>query len=905
MIYLSSAAGSTSVTGGISGTTTTAQDSYGAFSGANGAVVTTLTDANIPGTASDAVCAATLAGIRDFRAEEDGGQVVLEWRTGFEIGTVGFHVERRDPLTGDYKRVNDRLLPALLGTPQGGVYRFADRNALPGEAHTYRLMELEAWGGTRPHGPYTVVAAATAAGKAEVPTPARTKASIGSGHDDPASGYRATPNPLRPKDQAARRGSRRAAFPKADRKAQPAAQSTPKISASAVSSGDAQVKVREEGLVFLSAADLAAAMGARESDVRQRLKLGLLGAKQGGEDVAWLGAAGNSGLLFYGRRIDSLYTLDNVYRFNFGQGKKMGAKSGKPPGSTAAGVFTDTIVFEEDLLAATLGITDPESDYWFWEGFIGGDSDYGGRSFTLDLPDAVAGISLTVRLNGASSGAHPVAVRWNGQLLGAVAWNGLGNQRLEFSLSGAAVLSGANTVDLAALGDAENQFFLDSFEVTYGRFARAVGNQLKLAATRSGAVAVEGFDRSDVIAFDITDPRLPVSLTGLRVDTGGSGYRVSFLGQASHRYFLTTPSAATVLQPYPALATKFAKKDKVDYVIITCDQLEEGAQTLAELRRRRGLTARVVTLGPIYNEFSHGLADPRAIRDFLQYAKGNWGTRYAVLVGSGTYDYRDLEGQGDNLVPTLMTATPYGLYACDGCFADFLGNGAPQLAVSRIPAGNASQLRAYVNKLAAYEEAQASDRTRDVLMLADARDPLAGDFPKDSDSVASLAPPDVPLEKVYLGTTDPNTARQLTLEAVNTGVFWVNYIGHGGMDRLADAGLLASGDEALLSNSNAFPVLSAMTCAVNRFELPGMRSLGEELVLDADGGAIAVWAPSGLSINTFAVQVNKSLFEEVFEKREPHLGEAIRKALAANSKVPPFMLRIYNLLGDGALLLDE
>ncbi len=313
----------------------------------------------------------------------------------------------------------------------------------------------------------------------------------------------------------------------------------------------------------------------------------------------------------------------------------------------------------------------------------------------------------------------------------------------------------------------------------------------------------------------------------------------------------------------------------------------------------------MVTLEAIYNEFSQGIADPRAIRDFLQYARGKWGSRYAVLVGSGTYDYRDLEGQGDNLVPTLMTATPYGLYACDGCFADFLGNGMPQLAVSRIPAGNAAQLQAYVNKLASYEELQASDRTREVLMLADARDPLAGDFPKDSDGVASLVPPDVSIKKIYLSTTDPDPARQLTIETMNAGLFWVNYIGHGGMDRLADAGLLASGDEAVLNNTNLLPVLSAITCAVNRFEIPGMRSLGEELVLDTDGGAIAVWAPTGLSINTFAVQINKSLFNEVFEKRRQLLGDAVRQALAANSKIPPFMLRIYNLLGDGALLLSE
>ncbi len=402
-------------------------------------------------------------------------------------------------------------------------------------------MELEAWGGNRFHGPYTVVADAAATEKADISAPARTEAITGSGHDDPASGYRAIPNPLRPKIQAGRRGTGPAAFPTADRKDESTAQSLPKTSFSAASPGSAQVKVREDGLVFVSAADLAVAMGTSESETRQRLKQGLLKTMQGGRDVAWLGASDSSGLFFYGQHLDSLYTRDNVYRFNSGVGKKMGVISGKPTGSVAAGVFTDTMVFEEDILAATLAATDPESDYWFWEGFIGGDPDYGRKSFTLNLPDAVAGTSLTVRLNGVSSGAHPVEVRWNGQPLGSSTWSGLGNQQLVFSLGGAAMLSGANTVELTALGDAENLFFLDSFEVTYDRLARAVGDQLKLTTAPSGAVAVEGFERSDIIVLNITDPRLPVSVTGLRLDAG----RVGLPGQ------LSRPGEPSVFSDHP------------------------------------------------------------------------------------------------------------------------------------------------------------------------------------------------------------------------------------------------------------------------------------------------------------------------------------------------------------------
>jgi hypothetical protein len=905
VIYLSSAAGSTSVTGGIRGITTTALDPYGAISGNPGLVSTGLTATNIPGTGSDATCAATLAGIADFRAVHEGGRVVLEWRTSFEIGTVGFHVERLEPLTGAFERINERLLPGLMTAPQGGTYRLVDESGWPGASFTYRLVELQAWGGIRMHGPYTVGAESPPLPQADESFGADASSASAPRHNDPARGYRATANRLQPKGWMRKQGVASAGFTAGGGATARTAQTDPKLYAAVPAVGAAQVRVREEGLVFIGAADLAAAMGVAESEVRGWIPSGQVAISQNGQSVAWLEAAEGSGLFFYGQRLDSLYTLDNVYCFKSGPGKKIRVLAGNAPRPVAVGVFTDTTVFEKDLLAATFSATDPEADYWFWEGFIGDTPDWSSKSFSLNLPEAAAGISLTVRCNGVSAADHPLEVWWNGERLGSDTWRGLGNQQFTFSLAGATVLSGDNSVQVVALGDAENMFFLDSFEVTYKRLARAAGEQLRLAAAVKGVLTAEGFHSPELMLFDITNPRLPISLEGFRADAGQSDYRVSFLGQAGHRYLLMTDAAVRALQPRPALAGNLQKRDRVDYIVITSDDLADGAQALATFRGRRGFKTRVVALEAIYNEFNHGIVDPRAIRTFLQHAKRNWGSRYAVLVGSGTYDYRNLEGRGDNRIPTLMTATPYGLYACDGCFADFLGNGMPQLVVSRIPAADAAQLQVYLNKLKAYEASPVAAETRRVLMLADAADARAGDFPRDSDEVASLVAPDIPLYKVHLGGTDPDTARQLTIDRINSGVFWVNYIGHGGMDRLANSGVLTTEHLADLHNANALPVLSALTCAVNRFEVPGFRSLGEELVLDAEGGAIAVWAPSGLSINEDAVRLNKALFAQVFQADEPVLGDAALQALSTRNGVSPFMLRIYNLLGDGALLLKE
>ena len=59
--------------------------------------------------------------IARFGASVRGGQVIVQWQTAAEVGTVGFYLERLDDASGDYLRLNDHLLPALLTSPEGGV----------------------------------------------------------------------------------------------------------------------------------------------------------------------------------------------------------------------------------------------------------------------------------------------------------------------------------------------------------------------------------------------------------------------------------------------------------------------------------------------------------------------------------------------------------------------------------------------------------------------------------------------------------------------------------------------------------------------------------------------------------------------------------------------------------------
>ncbi|WP_325291846.1 S8 family peptidase [Thiocapsa sp.] len=84
----------------------------------------------------------------------DGQVAVLRWQTLTERGTIGFYVERKDEAETWVKLNHGNMLPAVMPAPMGGDYQLVDPKAKSGRDYLYRLIEQEAWGSQREHGPY-------------------------------------------------------------------------------------------------------------------------------------------------------------------------------------------------------------------------------------------------------------------------------------------------------------------------------------------------------------------------------------------------------------------------------------------------------------------------------------------------------------------------------------------------------------------------------------------------------------------------------------------------------------------------------------------------------------------------------------------------------------------------------
>ncbi len=725
--------------------------------------------------------------LADFGGVWAGGEPALRWSTASEQGTVGFYVSRWDAADGGWRRLTDALLPALPGHPQGGVYRLADPEALPGQTYQYRIEELDVHGRVLDYGPFTVT----------IPEPESNPDVVAAPPVD-ASGSR-TPHPRQRRD---------ADTPNVKPEHFKTAVAG-KTAAGGTRPEAAKVAVRADGLHAVTFDALAEALALPRAAVEALAHRGRLEITSGGRLVTYLTDQAPGAIVFYGRRSDSPYADANVYRVAVGRGQLMARANGAPPAAVASGLtFATTKDAEEDHLPAPAVTRNPESDYWFWDYLFADHPTQGAKTFTVPTP-APAGTgaaALAVRLHGGTDTGfgtdHQVSVRLNGVNVGTARWDGLTARSLRFTIDPAILRDGANAVELAAhLNDGipYSLVYVDGFAVDYVRQARADNDRLRLApgGMAPHAVAVDGFTRDDIVVLDITDPDAPV-LQPTAVERTGRNWRAFFRCQPRHDYFAASAgTAAAVTAAISRLAVP-AARNRIRGRLCGHRPAEPArpAEALAAYRAGQGHRALVVDLADIYDEFNHGRSSPQAIRDFLDWAVAHWSVPpcFVVLAGRGTYDYRDLEGFGDNLLPPLYLGTTHGLAAADNRFCPVAGDdNVPDLAVGRLAGGHRRRAPGHGGQ---DHRLRGAARRRLVPTGPGRRRQSgpAGDFPADSETVAAELPPWLRLRRISLAEQTALEAREALVSGIATGAGLVNYLGHGGVDRLAAEGVLRLDD---------------------------------------------------------------------------------------------------------------
>ncbi len=465
------------------------------------------------------------------------------------------------------------------------------------------------------------------------------------------------------------------------------------------------------------------------------------------------------------------------------------------------------------------------------------------------------------------------------------------------------VSEGANTLTLTA-SSPNDVSVVDDVQLTYPHSYTADGDYLRFTAQSGRATTITGFSSSPVIAIDVTDPSNPSLVTGTMsgsapnyaltvVPTGGRGTR-TLLAMTSAQF--QTP---TITANHPS--SWHSAQAGYDMVIISHASLIASAAPLAELRQSQGLSVAVIDVQDLYDEFNFGVKSPYALKSFLATANAEWRTKphFVLLFGNGTFDPRNYLGTTvPDLVPVKLVDTQFLETASDDWFVDFANDGLPDMAIGRLPAESPAEADLMVGRTVAYDAAGAGGWMHDVLLVTGQNQEPTDNFAAFTASVAGLLPQTLTVNQL-VQSADPNANDDL-FNYLDAGQSLVNYVGHGSSELWA-GGLFDSSDVPDLGNGARAPLVLSMTCLNGFFQDVYTNPLGKALLNAANGGAVAVWASSGLTDATPQSNLNQAMIKALYQSEALTIGEAAAAAKAATTDMD--VRRTWNLLGDPATYL--
>ncbi len=508
---------------------------------------------------------------------------------------------------------------------------------------------------------------------------------------------------------------------------------------------------------------------------------------------------------------------------------------------------------------------------------------------------------------------------------------------------------------------------LDWLRVVYPQALTAADGYLRFAtpggATGTLEFVLAGFTQPPQV-WDVTDPG---TVRRLGVQSGSGGYRVqvTVTDPATPRELVAFVESSPLIRSVDAGAAAAVANQNLhgldgypDFVIVAPEPFLDAARDLAEHRRQEGLEVLVTRIDQIYNEFSGGVPDMRAVRDYFKFLYDRAPDeerllRYALLFGDGHFDYRGLTGEQAELTnwifpyQTEETFDPDHSYTSDDYFGllddaeglwpytrDFCAPSGyvcerVDIGIGRFPVQTVEEARLVVEKIKHYEsEATYGSWRSNYVFVADdgkARSDENKDYDlhvQNIDAVASYVRAehgDLNLRKIYTpsynrvylnGWRFPEAKAQIraTLEE---GALLFNYSGHGGPAGLADEELFTREDAWSLDNYDHLTIFVTATCSFGRWDMNNEQSGAEALILNPNGGAVSLMTTVRLvytssSTTTLNTGLNLQLNRELFRREENglprRLGDALR--LTKNTTVGlQGNNRKFNLLGDPTLRL--
>ncbi|HPC98268.1 MAG TPA: type IX secretion system sortase PorU [Bacteroidales bacterium] len=439
--------------------------------------------------------------------------------------------------------------------------------------------------------------------------------------------------------------------------------------------------------------------------------------------------------------------------------------------------------------------------------------------------------------------------------------------------------------------------------------------------------------------WDVTDPFNPKIINYSR---DGDYVRFAAKTDSLRRFiaFLHDNAPAPVIRNTPLPNQDLHGSGMADMIIISHPMFLDHSRKLAEMHVKfNSITSLVVTPEEIYNEFSGGIPDIVALRNFvrmkfLQQSGTEKPLRYLLLFGDGSYDNRKQPPANPNFIPTYQSKNSV-VVVSSFTSDDFYGlledgegeaEGTEDIGIGRLPASDTAQASVFLSKIRRYMDPASAGDWRNVIVFA-ADDEDGNTHMNDAEGLSSLVETNLPrfnIEKIYLdafrqvssvsGQSYPEAETAIN-NRINAGCLIFNYSGHGNETGLAHERVVKTQNINSWRNYSRLPLFITATCEFGRFDdaelnpfngvLTGRNSAGELVLLNPGGGGIALMTTTRLVYSAPNYTLNRNILDVAFQKDSAgnplSLGDIIRKA--KNNSGTGMNKRNFTLLGDPALRL--
>ena len=582
---------------------------------------------------------------------------------------------------------------------------------------------------------------------------------------------------------------------------------------------------------------------------------------------------------------------------------------------------------------------------WFGEHFISGSSQT--VNFSLDNPDLAQTAHLSVAVAGKSSDASSMAVTLNGNQLNGISFLSINSSDPTNLFADDQTGEYAENLPSRNLqlkltyqaGNSSSEAWLDYVSVNYQSLLSMNADVYPFRGKGvDGLIPISEFVLTNASAtthiFDVTDPA-----NVFEVPANYADGQLKFKSNSGlTREYVAFNPGGTI--PSVEWVGAVANQDLhaaglSEMIIVSNPDLLSTANELANFHRTTDqMSVQVVTPDVIYNEFSGGLPDPSALRNYFRmcYDRGKQTgkntLKYVLLMGDGSYDNRNILGKNHNLIPTFQSdnsLSPTESFVTDDFFVfldenEGVYSGTVDLGIGRIPAFTLDEAKIALDKIKKYNQKESFGNWRNVVtFIADdgnVADEYTNTHTEQAEDIADSLNKTYPAfftDKIYFDTYKrilsaggekyPDVNISIN-NRVKRGTLIMNYTGHANEKNLADENVLDVSGINSWTNYNRLPIFVTATCEFSRFDA-NEASAGEYILFNPIGGGIGLFSTTRLVYSGANFILNSKFFRYIFEKDQQgnnlRLGDVMRLAkAAANTGVNQLN---FTLLADPAMRL--